>query len=361
MPFKIIRNDITKLEVDAVVNAANTNLTPGGGVCGAIFNAAGYDELKSECEKIGGCPTGSAVITHGYNLKAKYIIHTAGPVYGQCGGHEAQLLYSCYSESLALAKKYDVNYIAFPLISSGIYGYPKAEALKIATNAITDFLTDNDMYIYIVVYDKASFETSSKLFLDVQAYIDDTMVRPDDRSQRMTVSMAAAPAEPTPKQSTPVKKGLFGKNKLKKPKAVMECSESAPPKPSFSKVYSASSLEDLIKNMDCSFSEMLLELIDKSGMTDSQVYNKANIDRRLFSKIRSDRLYRPSKVTAMAFALALELDMDTTRELIGKAGYSMTHSSKFDIIIEYFIQRGNYNVFEINEILFKFDQSLIGA
>ncbi|MCH5185830.1 MAG: macro domain-containing protein [Oscillospiraceae bacterium] len=337
MPFKIVRNDITKMQVDAIVNAANTSLAPGGGVCGAIFEAAGYDKLASECSKIGHCNTGDAVITKGYNLPAKYIIHTPGPVYRGGMYGEEKLLYSCYRSSLELAKSKRIKSIAFPLISSGIYGYPKAEALRVATGAITDFLEDNETDIYLVVYDKKSFEISSGLFSDVAEYIEENLIKPD---ARLVFGFEKAAQEDIDCQSAPMPYGRM-----------IQAEMSAP----------AASIDDMIKNMDASFSEYLLMLIDKSGMTDAQVYKKANVDRKLFSKIRNNRQYKPSKVTAVAFALALGLDMDGTRDLIGRAGYALTRSSKFDIIIEYFIIHGNYNIFEINETLFAFDQPLIGV
>ena len=333
MPFKIVRNDITKMEVDTIVNAANTLLAPGGGVCGAIFDAAGYDKLTLACRKIGHCDTGNAVITKGYNLPAKYIIHTPGPVYKDGLHNEESLLYSCYKSSLELAKRKRVKSIAFSLISSGIYGYPKAEALRVATSAIMEFLENNDMDVYLVVYDKSAFEISSKLFSDVKEYIEENLIRPDSRRVYGTEKAAL---DDINMQYAPM---------------VSQASYSMP----------RASIDDMLKNMDASFSEYLMTLIDQSGMTDVEVYKKANISRKLFSKIRSNRQYKPRKVTAVAFALALGLDMDGTRDLIGRAGYALTRSSKFDIIIEYFITQKNYDIFEINEVLFAFDQPLIGV
>lgn len=300
---------------------------------GAIFEAAGYEKLTMACGKIGHCDTGNAVITKGYNLPSKYIIHTSGPVYKGGLHGEEQLLYSCYKSSLELAKRKRVKSIAFPLISSGIYGYPKAEALRVATNAIMEFLENNDMDVYLVVYDKHAFEISSKLFSDVAEYIEENLIKPDSRR-------------------------LYGIEKAAQTDILIH---SAPMMPQVAHSMPAASIDDILKNMDASFSEYLLMLIDENGMTDAQAYKKANVDRKLFSKIRNNRQYKPSKVTAVAFALALGLDMDGTRDLIGRAGYALTRSSKFDIIIEYFITHENYNIFEINEVLFAFDQPLIGV
>lgn len=351
MPYQIIRQDITKMNTDAIVNAANTALAPGGGVCGAIFAAAGYDELEAECRKIGHCDTGRAVITKCYKLPARYIIHTTGPIYRPGHSDNAKLLYSCYNSSLELAKKHKLNSIAFPLISSGIYGYPPGDALKIATQAISDFLDKNDMDIYLVVYDRNAFKVSSELFDDVKEYIDARLVKEQDLRERATsenflhrelsadLMMPMLPqvanADEQPKAAKP-KQGMFSRKHK-------------------------SDLDRMMAEMDSSFSEYLLYLIDESGMTDAQVYKKANIDRKLFSKIRSNPAYKPSKITAVAFAIALELDWSRARDLVSRAGYSFSHSSKFDIIIEYFIINGSYNIFEINEVLFKFDQPLIGA
>ena len=360
MPFNIIRDDITRLETDAIVNAANSKLLAGGGVCGAIFSAAGVDELQEECDKIGYCGIGEAVITKGYKLKAKHVIHTVGPIYGQDPANEESQLYSCYKSSLELAKKKKLNSIAFPVISSGIYGYPKAEAIKIATRAIKDFLVGNEMDVYLVVYDQKAFQISEKLFNDVQSYIDEKLVKPDDRrriaedgvtreaynlytpqkamSDKCIEERMGAPkmADMLPK-ATVTGTSLIGKGITKK-----------------------KSLEDLMNVKVETFSEMLLRLIDEKGMTDVEVYKRANMDRKLFSKIRKKE-YTPKKVTVVALIIALKLNMKEARELLGRAGFAFTQSSKFDIIIEYFILQNNYNVFEINEVLFAYNYPLIGA
>ncbi|MBR5314881.1 MAG: O-acetyl-ADP-ribose deacetylase [Clostridia bacterium] len=330
MPLEIVRNDITKMKVDAIVNAANESLLGGGGVDGAIHRAAGK-KLLEECKKLGGCETGKAKITGGYNLFAKYVIHTVGPMYEGGRQGEKELLESCYRESLALAKEYSCKSVAFPVISSGVYGYPKDEAIKVAIDVIGSFLLENDMTVYIVVFDRESHRLSEKLFKDIAEYIDDNYVDEhfDYRRERMRMQMYM----PT----------MVGG-------ACKECTS-----------LSEESLDSRLEQLDESFSQMLLRKIDEKGMTDSQCYKKANIDRKLFSKIRSDVNYKPSKPTAIAFAIALELTLDETEDLLKKAGFALSHSNKFDIIIEYFIGQGNYNVFEINNALFAFDQSLLGA
>ena len=334
MPLHIIRNDITRMKVDAIVNAANSSLLGGGGVDGCIHQAAG-PELLAECKTLGGCETGSAKITKGYKLPCQYVIHAVGPRWRNGKHGEREKLISCYRVSLELAKEYGCETVAFPLISSGIYGYPKDQALKIAVDTISDFLLENDMTVYIVIFDRKAYQISEKLFSDIAAYIDDTYVdaHTDNRVSRLRQMQMLSQKD--------VKEALY----------------DAPLAPGTA---STKTLHDALSQIDESFSEMLLRKIDEKGITDAQCYKKANIDRKLFSKIRSDRLYKPSKPTVLAFAIALELPLNETKDMLMKAGFALSHSNKFDIIIEYFIEHGNYNVFEINEALFAFDQSLLG-
>lgn len=349
MPFNIIRNDITKLEVDAIVNAANSKLQAGGGVCGAIFSAAGKDKLQQECNKLGYCAVGDAVITKGYNLKAKYIIHTVGPIYGKNPALEAEQLYSCYEKSLGLAKVKKISSIAFPVISSGIFGYPKKEAIKIATRAIKDFLQESDMTVYLVVYDRDTFEISETLFSSVESYIDERMVKVDTRS-RLCSSL---PSNYCDEDEECIK-------------ASVDCSaqmpmSAAPDQADTCAVGSAKrSLQSLLDKKKETFSQMLLRLIDEKGLTDVEVYKRANIDRKLFSKIRK-KDYIPRKATVIALAIGLRLNLDETKDLLGQAGFALSDWNKFDIIIEYFIENGNYDIFEINETLFAFEQQLLGV
>ncbi len=331
MPFQIVRNDITKMKVDAIVNAANPALKMGGGVCGAIFTAAGKEQLQAECNRIGGCKTGQAVITGGYDLPAKYIIHTVGPIW-QGGKHdEPRLLYECYVNSMTLSLEHNCSSIAFPLISSGIYGYPKDQALKVATTAITDFLLDHDLMVCLVVFDKKALAISEKLFAEIDKYIDDNYVE----------NMDVLFARERQLQSYEIQDALSTEAPMKKK--------------------AQRSLSDLIDELDESFSDMVLRLIDEKGLTDVQTYKGANLDRKLFSKIRTGKGYNPSKPTALALAIALKLNLDQTIDLLRKAGYTLSHSHKFDVIIEYFITEGLYDINEINQVLFHYDQSLLGA
>ena len=329
MPLQIVRNDITTMKMDAIVNAANESLLGAGGVDGAIHRAAG-PELLAECRTLGGCKTGQAKITKGYRLLAKFVIHTVGPIWrgGGYGGRE--LLGSAYRSSLELALANGCETVAFPLISSGVYGYPKDQALKVAVDTIGEFLLSHDMTVYLVIFDRAAYTIGGKLFADIAAYIDDCYADAHTDSwetQRRRMALASMP---------------------------MEEDALAP-------IAAPADLDEALSKLDESFSQMLLRKIDERGITDAQCYKKANIDRKLFSKIRSDVHYKPSKPTAMAFAVALELPLEEAREMLEKAGFAFSHASKFDIIVEYFVAHRNYNIFEINEALFDFDQSLLGG
>ena len=332
MPLIIVRNDITTMRVDAIVNAANESLLGGGGVDGCIHRAAG-PELLAECRRLGGCRTGEAKLTRGYRLPCKYIIHTVGPVWHGGDHGEQEQLVSCYRTSLALARKHHCRTVAFPLISSGVYGYPKEQALRTAMDAIGAFLLEHDMTVYLVIFDRSAYQISSRLFADIAAYIDDHYVDAHTdfiRSRPCPVSIPVeAQMAPSPAFSP----------------------ASRPPR----------SLNDRLRHLDAGFSETLLTRIDRSGKKDSEIYKRANVDRKLFSKIRNNPDYKPSKPTAVAFAIALELNLRETRDLIARAGYALSPSSKFDVIIEYFIMQRNYDIFKINEALFAFDQSLLGA
>lgn len=345
MPFNIIRQDITKMEVDAIVNAANTELKMGGGVSGAIFKAAGAAKLQAACDKLAPIKTGEAVITSGFDLPAKYVIHTAGPVYNKRNPEESEkLLRSAYTESLRIAIDHECESIAFPLISSGIYGYPKDEALQVATSAIRDFLNEHDLEVFLALFDKSAFVISRKLLGDVESYIDEHYVetRTIKRRKLLAVEQRA----------------------LSEDDAQLDESKSqqlAAPTFMTAPLRAAKPLDDVIGNLDEPFSDMLLRLIDAKGVTDVEVYKRANLDRRLFSKIRSTKNYMPSKRTAIALAVSLGLSLDETDALLKRAGYALSRAVKFDVIVEYFIVNGKYDIFEINEVLFAYDQPLLGG
>lgn len=345
MPFTIIRGDITAMKVDAIVNAAAPALLGGGGVDGAIHAAAGPGLLE-ECRTLGGCETGQAKLTGAYELPCRYVIHTVGPVWKGGRHGESELLASCYSSSLRLAEAEGCSTLAFPLISAGAYGFPREQAMRIAVDTITGFLQNSDMTVYLVIYGHTRIMSDRPFLAGVSRYIGETF----DRAKKSLFTMPA---------SKPGRTAALGRKNvaLRQEEPLAEAMNSVAADMSAP----ISDLTDIMEQLDESFQQMLLRKIDESGMTDAQCYKKANIDRKLFSKIRGDVHYRPSKPTAAAFAVALELSISEAEDLLKKAGFALSDSSKFDIIIRYFIQHHNYNIFEINEALFYFDQSLLGA
>lgn len=344
MPFEIVRNDITNMAVDAIVNSANPRPVIGAGTDSSIHKKAG-PELLAARQKIGNIPAGHAAITPAFRLHAKYVIHTVGPVWDGGSYSEEALLRSCYDQSLNLALEHGCRSIAFPMIATNNYGFPKDKALQIAISAFSEFLPKHEMDIYLVVFDRTSFNLSEKLFQHVASYIDENYVAqwekavygPQGNTHRQQMRR---------RMDKELHAGTFSCE-------AMPCAPMAAPR--------AVSLEDMLKQEDAGFTETLLKLIDKSGRKDSEIYKKANLSKQHFSKIRNNPHYKPTKPTAVALALALELDLEQTRDLIGRAGYALTNSSKFDLIIRYFIEQRNYNVVEVNCVLYEFDQSLLGA
>ena len=324
------------------------------------------EKLQKACDKIGFCDIGEAVITKGYQLPAKFIIQTVGPIYGENSSEEEQQLYLCYKNSLLLAKRKRLTSIAFPVISSGIYGYPKVEAIKIASKAIKDFLKTNDMLVYLVVYDKETFQISEQLFLSVQSFINEKMVKQDVRLRMVSYLEKPENNKIVLREDS----AIFESNQkvVYRPEETISQSKAphsfpvsmAQSMPKQEEKREKRSLEDLMQRKVETFSEMLFRLIDEKGMTDVEVYKRANIDRKLFSKIRK-KDYIPRKITVIALAIGLKLNLDETKDLLGRAGFALSDCNKFDIIIEYFIENENYDIFEINETLFAFEQQLLGA
>lgn len=350
MPFQIIHQDITKMQTDAIVNAANTRLLEGGGVCGAIFAAAGRKALQLECDTKAPCPVGKAVITKGYQLASKYVIHAVGPVWQGGDKGEAELLCSAYESALELAATHQCESIAFPLISSGIYGYPKKEALELAIETIKAFLETNEMMVYLVVFDRQAVVLGEQLKEQIVHYIDTYFEENRERSLQDELSFVIKSNRSEVSEDR-------GETKQKNRKKMITCEES-------DECYEAQSVSipmEILKGMTESFSDYLLKLIDEKGLTDVAVYKKANMDRKLFSKIRSQKDYHPKKQTVISLAIALELDRKETEALLQKAGYSLSNSYRFDVIIGYFLEQREYDVFKINEVLFYFGETLLGA
>ena len=302
MPFYLIKNDITTMHTDAIVNAANSRLAPGGGVCGAIFAAAGFQKLDQACRAIGRCPTGQAVITDGFALPAKSIIHTVGPIWQGGGRKEAELLHSCYQNSLLLAEQHHCASIAFPLISAGIFGYPKSEAFRIAVDSIRKFLESHEMEVILVLFERSPAQPDSALLNEAHTYINDHY---------------AASSSISPGMETAPEKG------------------NAP------------------------FSSLLLQLIRQSKMTNDEICVRANLSRKQFSNLL-ETAGTPDKSTILSLAAALRLDLHTIRSLLQQAGYSLSRRSKSDLIFEYMISRGRYDIFEINQMLFSLTEKPLG-
>lgn len=331
MPFLIVRNDITRMTVDAIVNAANNRLEEGRGVCGAIFAAAGSSDLTNECRKIGSCETGKAVITGGYNLPAKYIIHTPGPVWSGGENNESKLLKDSYNNSLLIAKKHNLESIAFPLISSGVYGYPTDKAFALASSVIKNFLQKNEMTVYLVLYDSKSFNVGKKAYPDIKEYINENYI-PDDI--------------------------LYSRQSYRRNQKANHVEVDLV---KYSEVVDEAAIEKRHLRLNETFQEMLFRKIDELGYEEPYVYKKANISRKLFSKIRSNKHYSPSKTTGIALGIALKLSYVEMQELLGKAGYTLSKSILTDVIIEYCLEKSILNIHTINEILFEQTGQCLGS
>lgn len=348
MPLQIIRQDITKMHVDAIVNTTNKKMIGYSGVDLAVHTAAG-PELDEFCATLTPLGLGTAKITPAFNLPCKYIIHTSGPVWEGGNSGETELLISCYNECLKLAKENKCETVAFPLISSGTYGYPKDKVLKIAINTISTFLFDNEMTVYLLVYDKKSYELSEKLFSGIESYIDDNYAErysggffnaSFSHEKRLDCEVEYSRAMPRECMSAPF---------IEEDYAPMPCAIGSAPK---------QSLEDFIK-LDESFALKLIKLIDAKGISDVECYKKANVSKQTWHKLMTDKHYKPNKKTAISFAVALELSLDEAQKLLSAVGFVLSDSSLFDVIIKYCLENEIYDVFEIDSALFKYDQETL--
>ncbi|MED9873460.1 MAG: macro domain-containing protein [Eggerthellaceae bacterium] len=379
MPFTIERNDLASVSADAIVVAANEDLHITGGVGEAVAQVAGFTNIQEACNAIGHCPTGSAVATPAFNFPARIIIHAVGPIW-QGGTHnEVALLRSAYDDALSLAAENNASSIALPLLSAGIYGFPADISLSVAQNAIHDYLESHDAEIRLVLFNRNALQAGLKVYDYIKEYIDDVYVGKHTDTRQRTRSteafndtfftaagaaygaLSASPsATMMPSLSSPHKEAeeetsehaAYDKNGTDDEALYAEALAAKT-------LGQPSCLSELLDSLDASFSTTLLALIDAKGMTDVQVYKRANMSRQLFSKIRSDALYKPTKKTVLALAIALELDLDATEDLLRRAGYALSHSSKADVIVEYFIMNNQFDIFEINAALYAFDQPLL--
>ena len=366
MPLQIVRNDITHMSVDAIVNAANERLLHGGGVCGAIFAAAGPSEMQAACDAIGHCDTGSSVATPAFRLPAKHVIHTVGPIWRGGANHEEQLLRNCYRSALALAHELGDTSIAFPLISSGIYGYPKDQAIDVALAEIRAFLDDHEMDVYLTIFDAASLRASNERLLHIAAYIDDRYVDSSPYRRRSSLELensawhdvAAAPKQGASDQRYSAPQAQVPAPAASAPRGGFRPRRTSAPAGSGAKREGL--LKRLLSNLDESFSTTLLRMIDERGLKDSEVYKRANMSRQHFSKMRGNKRYQPKKHTVLALAIALELTVDETKMLLERAGFALSHADERDVIVEYFLSQGIYDIYEVNLALYAFDQPLLG-
>lgn len=358
LPFQIIRNDITKIKADAIVNTANPKPIVGGGTDSAIYNAAGEKKLLAERKRIGEIARGEAAITPAFNLQAKYIIHTVGPAWEDGKHGEFEILKKCYRNSLRIAAENGCESIAFPLIATGVYGYPKDKALQIATAEIQRFLFENEMSVMLVVFDRKAFELSGKVFSDVQSFVDENYVK---RSYHREYRGRHGKNDDLDLEEYELQYRELALEEDYAEEAVLL--EAAMPEPSsvFSDGIENMSLDEVIGNPGDSFQERLFKLIDRSGMDDVSMYKKANITKKVFSDIRSKKSYKPSKKTAVALIIALELPMDEAQDLLARAGFAFSPSSRFDLIVGYFISHGIYDIYTINEVLFANKQECLGT
>ena len=340
MPFQIIRNDITRVKADIIVNTANPMPVIGSGTDSAIYNAAGTDALLAERKKIGNITPGDSAVTPAFGLSAKYIIHTVGPAWEDGNHGEKDILRSCYENSLKLAAELNAKSIAFPLIATGVYGFPKDAALDIALSAIGKFLLTHEMTVILVVFGRASFVLSEKLVGSIDAYLDEHQI------QML--------------ESEEYKRGKDYEVFRRRRAAQQYHAGNMPSDGAASFPAAAKPLDQILKDTGDTFQQHLFKLIDASGMDDVTVYKKANIDRKVFSSIKCKPNYKPSKKTAIAFAIALRLDWQTMTELLRCAGIAFSPSDPFDLIISYCSQNGIYDIFEINAILFKYGQPILG-
>lgn len=353
MSFQIIRNDITKVKADIIVNTANPKPTYGSGTDSAIYKAAGEKELLSARKKIGNIARGDVAVTPAFNLDAKYIIHTVGPVWDGGDKGELDILRSCYEKALSLALELKCKSIAFPLIATGVYDFPKDKALQIAMSTIQAFLLENNMKVILVVFDRKAFELSGKVIDNIREYVDSNYVKTASKKEYFNYSVETYDdavldyCEENKRNSRLLREQSRDESgQYIDIKDIKSHSEK-----SFAKKIK---IDDLISSSDKTFQEKLFEIIDERGLTSPQVY-KNYISKQVFSKIQSDKEYHPNKFTAIALCLSLHLDVEQTQDLIGRAGWTLSPSNKADLVVKGCILNHEYNIVKINCILFDFN------
>lgn len=316
MPFEIIRNDITKMKVDAIVCNGNRRLERSGGVSGAVFEAAG-PKLTKYCADLPGCDNGAAVVTPGFDLPAKYIIHTVGPHWRNGEVGEEEILRTCYRNVLNAARKNLCQTVAIPLIASGLYGFPKTLAMRIATEEINAFVGKHgSMTVYLVVYGPEAFGLGKELQEDIKEYITNDQYR----------------------DAVDLRISRYDRHRHKI-KPLDENGGKYPTGPGFH--------------------ELLFEYVEASGRPWRKVYTHAGVAKSVASKIKNNPDYTPSKLTALAFAVSLRLPLRETERLLASFGASFSPSNQGDMIIRYFIAHARFDPDDINSVLYDYDQPLL--
>lgn len=359
MPFKIVRNDITKVKADAIVNTANPNPICASGTDLAIYETAGKKQLLAERQKIGKIARGDVAVTGAYQLQAKYIIHAVGPVWEDGKQHEFDILESCYRKSLQKAIELKCESIAFPLISTGVYGFPKDKALQIAVSVFSEFLTENEMQIILVVFDKKSFQLSGQIVGEIDSYIDANYVRESHNKEYPVGNRGRVRSRHIPEEE------LY-EQMLRSEDAeesyIFDEESDADVRLTEPYMLSADiSLEDQLANMGASFHEKLFELIATAGVDNKDVWKNANLDRKHFSKIQCDENYHPKKKTVMALCISLHLDLEQSKDLMARADWAFSPSSKFDLIVQKAIIDKQYDIMQLNVTLFKYTNEILGV
>ena len=362
MPFKIVRNDITKMNTQAIVNTANEFVEVGTGCDTAIYKAAGYDELLAyRRDNIGNVPQGEVFITPGFNLPAEYIIHAVSPYFVDGSEGEEEKLRSCYRKSLQLAAEHSIRSIAFPLISTGGFGYPKEEGMRIAIDEISAFLIQHDMLVYLVVFGDKMTALGGKIYPDLEEYIDQNYVekRIDEEYGGFYRPSGSVPSEPKIE-----KRNTSFRDKLRRPQSASrfekrediedECFDDSEPVLSaldeemFFGDFHESKLEERLRHRSDTFSQYLLYLIQDKNMENAEVYKRAIVDKKTFSKIKNNVDYHPQKITALCLCVGARLNLDESKDLLARAGYALSPSDMTDIIFTYFIENEIYDMIELD-------------
>lgn len=370
MPLKLVRNDITKMEVDAVVNTANTDVAVGSGCDAAIYHAAGFDQLFACRRAIGRKEEGEVFLTPGFRLPAKFIIHAVSPFYSDGSSGEEEKLRNCYKNALKLAALKSFRSIAFPLIATGSYGYPKAEGIRIAADEINAFLLKNEMLVYLVVFDSESVDYGKSLYPDLEAYIDENFVGEmtgkeydlDECSLPESMPLMAPCSAARPKQTNRKQGNIFAARRQPGADAgfggVSIHSEAKWEAPSCNEDSEADfdelhyghtdKIKERLAHLSDDYVDYLLYQIEEKGLTPSEVYKAAAVDKKLFSKIKNKKDPHPEKMTLMQLCIGARLNLDESVDLLARAGYAFSPCSITDVIFKYFIENGYYDIYDLD-------------